>query len=154
MAGEGLEATPDAPQRVGHHFVRKQGEQDVTGSQEGVVPGDVFPLPFGRFVFGWTGSSRGRRERLFSVAELRAREAPWKLSSAACSDPAWRHLPPSSRMVRFFSGLGPGSRPPLLPASELPRVPPGGLPAAGREKLWHRQGCSCGTPTEDLNRGL
>lgn len=80
--------------------------------------------------------------------------APWTVSSAACSGPAWRHLPPSSRMVRLLAGLGPGSRPPLLPASELPRVPPGGLPAAGREELWHRQGCSSRTPTENLNRVL
>lgn len=66
--------TPDAPERVGYHFVPKRGGQDVTGRPEGVVPRDVFPLLFVRFVFGWTGSSRGGRERLFSVAELRARE--------------------------------------------------------------------------------
>lgn len=74
VAGEGMEATPYAPKRVGYHFVWKQGGQDVTYRQEGVVPGDVFPLLFGRLVFGWTGSSRGGRERLLSVAELCARE--------------------------------------------------------------------------------
>lgn len=90
--------------------------------------------------------------------------APQRLSSAACARPSllspavtpvWRHLPPPSRMVRLLAGLGPGSRPPLPPASEQQLgVPPGGLPVAGREELLHRRGCNSRNPADDLNLGL
>lgn len=78
---------------------------------------------------------------------------PSLLSPAATT--AWRRLPPPSRMVLLLAGLGPGSKPPLPPASErLLRVSPGGLPVTGREELFHRQGYSSRNPSDDLNLGL
>lgn len=71
---------------------------------------------------------------------------PSRQSPAASS--AWRRLPPFSRMVCFLAGLGPGSRPPPLPASEQQ------LPVAGREELLRGQGYSSRNPTDDWNLGL
>ncbi|CAI9170341.1 unnamed protein product [Rangifer tarandus platyrhynchus] len=105
--------------------------------------------------------------RLFA-AEIRAREGKLSSSETLSQQPllrpsllspvattAWRRLPPPSRMVLLLAGLGPGSRPPLPPASELLlRVSPGGLPVTGREGLLHIQSYSSWDPTGHLNLRL
>lgn len=54
---------------------------------------------------------------------------------------AWRRLPPPSRMVLLFPGVGPGSRPPLLLELELLLLGSlGGLPVVRCEELLHRRG--------------
>lgn len=84
---------------------------------------------------------------------LQPRFGPSLVSPAAAT--AWRRLPPPSRMVLLLAGLGPGSRPPLPPASELLlRVYPGGLLVAGREELFHRPGYRCRSASDALNLGL
>lgn len=58
-------------------------------------------------------------------------------------------------MVLLFAGLGPGSRPPLLPDLELLLLGSlGGLPVLGCEELLQRQGFSYRDLTNSLNLSL
>lgn len=112
---------------------------------------------------GWKGLVADVRMLTMYLAFV-SPATPQRLSSSSlCSGPAfspvattaWRRLPPPSRMVLLLAGLGPGSRPPLPPVSELLlRVSSGGLPVTGREGLLHIQGYSSWDPTGNLNLGL
>lgn len=58
-------------------------------------------------------------------------------------------------MVLLFTGVGPGSRPPLLPVLELLLLGSlGGLPVVGCEELLHRRGFSYRDLISSLNLSL